>query len=633
MAGTLDDLKNRIHELPLSEVLGKYIPLHRIGPQTKAVCPFHDDHDPSLQINDNKGFWYCFVDQMGGDAIKFVQLYKNIAFKEALADICDSLGWDFQDYITERKSNPKHEMGKRILTKASQLYKKMAETEKYTPFQEFLQKRHLNSLTVQTYSLGFAPKGNSLAEYLQSIPNQKDRKFALDTALELGVIRLSQYGDKLYYDQFRERIMFPIWDSFGQVIGFTSRASLADQKPKYLNSIDSFLFNKHNLLYGLHLAKKAIRDQSYLILVEGNMDQIALHQAGFQNAVAIMGTGFRDSSATRILGLTQNIYLCFDNDQGGWGAGERANKLFMQQGITPRHIDLHPHKDPDEFIQAEGRLEFQKRIDEASIFIDVQIEKSFPQEIPEVPERKLEVLTNFFEMLSPLKKTLSATERVTSLAKRLGLQSDSATIIRNYENYLNKQKQYNPIKKEKTQTTSKELDKPNTPPSLETAKKENPKQLLSRVEKTLLQNLVQYPELLTNEKGLELLDFVQSSEVKTYILGLRELMYEIDETEYVSVVKSLIEGDEYSLDLTTTAAAALYKYRDTDLNEKIAMKMIEDLKRKLQEEKLKTKKQEIKKQQKNTQTEEENRNLLNELLVIDRQLAELKIEPRKRNTT
>ena len=436
MAATLDDLKQQIHDLPLSEILGKYLHVQRVGTQTKAVCPFHDDHDPSLQINDDKGFWYCFVDQIGGDAIEFVRRLKGLEFKEALEDLCDTLGWNFQDYIYKPKTNPKYQMGKKILTKTGQLYRKMAETGKYPAFQAFLTKRGLEDETARTYELGFAPKQNPLSHYLLSIPEEKERSFALKVALELGIIKPSQYGDCPYFDQFRERIIFPIWDSSGQIIGLTGRATLADQKPKYFNSIDSFLFRKHDILYGFHLAKKAVRDHGYLILVEGNMDQVALHQAGFKHSVAIMGTGFRTGTATRILSLSRKIYLCLDSDQGGQKAAERINREFMSQGVIAYHLELGPYKDPDELIQKEGRLEFQKRIDEAKIFLDVQLERAFPRPLPELPERKLEALTRFFEILAPLGKTLSATERVIALAKRLRLQSDPSNITQRYEDFL-----------------------------------------------------------------------------------------------------------------------------------------------------------------------------------------------------
>ena len=625
MAATLDDLKQQIHDLPLSEVLGKYLHVQRVGAQTKAVCPFHDDHDPSLQINDDKGFWYCFVDQIGGDAIEFVRRLKGLEFKEALEDLCDTLGWNFQDYVYKPKANPKYQMGKKILTKAGQLYKKVAETGKYPAFQTFLAKRGLEDETVHTYELGFAPKQNPLSNYLLSIPEEKERQFALKVALELGIIKHSQYGDCPYYDQFRERIIFPIWDSSGQIIGLTGRATLPDQKPKYFNSIDSFLFRKHDLLYGFHLAKKAVRDHGGLILVEGNMDQMALHQAGFKHCVAIMGTGFRTGTATKILALSRKIYLCLDSDQGGQKAAERINKEFMKQGVIAYHVELGPYKDPDELIQEKGRLEFQKRIDEAEAFLDVHIERAFPRPLPELPERKLEALTHFFEILSPLGKALSATERVISLAKRLRLQSDSSNITHRYEDFLKGLQ--GQTKTQSVPQADSALPPQKEGPLLNDAqaqKEETQKKEVKRLtsaEKILLQNLIQYPQLFLCREFEQFLRFTQSEEVKAYILKLNELMYEIDQTEYTNVVKGFLADAKYCGDLADVTCKALSKYERPELEDKIVSRMAQDLEHRLEKEQLKSKKREIKERQKKAQTEEEGQKLLSELLVLDRQIA------------
>ncbi len=626
MAATLDDLKRQIHDLPLSEIMGKYVHIQRVGSQTKAVCPFHDDHDPSLQINDDKGLWYCFVDQIGGDAIKFVQLLKSLDFKAALEDICDAMGWNYQDYAAVRKANPKYEMGKKILTKAGQLYQKLAASGKYPAFQDFLARRGLDGATADTYELGFASRQNPLSHYLQSIPEEEKRQFALKVALELGIIKAGR-RDGTYYDQFRERIIFPIWDSSGQIIGLTGRASRPEQKPKYFNSVDSFLFRKHDLLYGLHLAKRAIRDQGCLILVEGNMDQMALHQAGFKHCVAIMGTGFRDSTAARILSLSRKIYLCLDNDQGGQKAAARVNKFLMEQEILALTIELRPHKDPDELIQNEGRLEFQKRIDQAKTFVDVQIENAFPRPVPELPERKLEALTECFDILAPLGKAISATERIIALAKRLGLQSDSASIVQRYEHFLDRQ--YKPAKA--PEATSAEIgeampqeeERPNEDSTLQERPPGRPEEMaLAPAEKILLQNLIQYPQLLICREFEHFLDFVQSGPLKAYLLRLGELIYEIDQAEYIGIIKGLIGSGECSGELAGVTVLALDKYSPVELESKIVARIARDLRCRLKKEQLKSKKREIKERQSRAQTEEESKALLAELSVLDRQMAE-----------
>tara|TARA_R110002072_G_scaffold1989_5_gene16618 strand:+ start:69766 stop:71658 length:1893 start_codon:yes stop_codon:yes gene_type:complete len=624
---SLDELKLRIKELPISDVIGKYLSLTRKNNQTLAVCPFHDDHSPSMNINDQRGMFYCFVDNIGGDHIKFVQLYKKLEYVEALEDICDQLGWNFQEFVQKKQDNPKFEMGKKILAKATILYKKSSETKYKEQFQHFLTSRGLSEEIAQTYQLGFSPENSALFDYLSSIKNEKDRDYALQLASELSIIKPSKYGEKSHYDTFRERIMFPIWDQFGNVIGFTSRSIREDQKPKYMNSVESFLFNKRNLLYGLHLAKSSIRNNASVIIVEGNMDQIALYAHGFENTVAIMGTALGDSSLQKIEALTKKVYLCLDNDQAGQKAGERINAQFMQRGITPYIVELGEHKDPDDFLQKEGRLAFQEKIDNAGLYIDHLLNKKFPSTIPELTERKLDALHDLFEILAPLGSGLAAKERVAQLSKRLGLQADSATILNSYEDFLKSGK-----KKTQPQApqTNQQSESHNQPAELAPAQKVELEEKLSNVEKTLVQILVQHPELFEKEETLELLDFVGSNEVKTYISRLKEVFFEIDESEYQSVVSKLLNDQQFSLELETTASAALYKYRPTTLNEKIAGKMIEDIKRKLQEQKLKTKKEELKHLQNSTQDQDQLNHVLNELALVDRELILLKKNTRKR---
>jgi DNA primase len=559
---------------------------------------------------------------MGGDGIKFVQLYRNLEFMDALRDICDKLGWNFDDYHQERKASPKIEMGKKLLSTASKLYRKVAETGKYPAFNDFLEKRGLSQENAKTYQLGYAPDTRALFDYLCSIKEEKDRNFALQVAEEVGLIKKSSYGEKSHYDTFRDRIMFPIWDQFGQVIGFTSRATSDEQKPKYLNSLDSFLFNKKNLLYGLHLAKSIVRQKDSVLIVEGNMDQVALFKNGFENSVAIMGVALGDNSLIKVLSMTKNVMLSLDNDQAGWKAGTRINAQFMDQGVTPLFLDMGEYKDPDEYLIGEGPVAMQKLIDEAKPFIDVEIEKLMPEPMPSLSERKLDILQEVFKVISPLKNTLSATERAVTWAKRLGLQSDSASIIKSYTDFLagNQKTKVMP-------TPTVESDQLLEVGELDREKVEISRKLTT-VETSLLQELVQHPELLLNDEITELLDFVGNVDVKGYILKLKDLMYEIDESEYPSVVSTLMNQENLSAEITAVAGGALYKYRETSLNEKVALQMILDIKKRLQVQQLKEEKDSLKIKQAQAQTQEEQQIILTKLLEVDKKISQVRAGPK-----
>ena len=642
---SLDELKLKIkEEIPISSVVGNYLSIKKSGSSLLSLCPFHSDSKPSMHINDSKKMFKCFACDAAGDAIGFVMKYRNLDFVEALKEICQKQGINFDSYQEDKKSNPKLDMAKKILTKMAQLYRKTATTHKFSPYDDFIKKRGLTEEIATVYNLGFAPAKNSICDYLGSIPNEKDKDFALSIAEELGLIKKDRNNQEAHYDTFRDRIIFPIWDQFGQVIGFTSRAIREDQKARYMNSVDSFIFNKRNILYGFHLAKNAIREKDAVILVEGNMDQIALYNNGFQNTVAVMGVALGTNSLERLVNMTKNIYLALDTDSAGFAAMERINRQLAASGVVAKYLEFSPHKDPDEFLQAEGPIALQAKIEDAIPAFDILLNNIIPEKLPEVIDRKLEILNRAFEIMSPLRRHLAAQERVMGLAKRLGLKAEPAQIVKTYEEYLEKIEA-----KEKTaarfQSKVKTVE---APPefdqdydddqgysqqinALEISELESlskvvapPRIILSKTEKLLVQELVQLPSLFSEEKTLELLDFVISDEVKKYIGKVKKVVLEIDEAEYSSVISNLTSSPEYSPELREAVSSALFKYKVRELDLKTKNKIFADLKTKLQMEQLKNKKDEIKKLQLVCQSDEEMNKLLQNLSELEVNLQALK---------
>lgn len=619
-----DDLKARIKDLPCSQVIGLYLPIVQKGRNMACRCPFHDDNDPSLMINDDKGMWRCWVDDIGGDAISFVQRYlKNASFPEALEDICRRLGWNFDDFVTkEVKVDPKVEMARKLLSKTSQLYRKIATETNCTPYQDFLKKRGISEEHAATYQLGFAPQGNVLLSYFESIPSESERDFALKIALDIGLLKKSEN----LYDTFRGRIVFPIWDQFGHVIGFTARTIDDNKGPKYLNSSGSFIFNKKELLYGFHLAKNTMRERGALI-VEGNMDQLSLFTKGFENSVAVMGVALGDQSLKRLTTLTKNIYLGLDNDSAGKAAEKRMMEQFLREGILTRSVSYAPHKDGDDFLVSEGTLALQKVIDEAPTTLDNLLSEIIPSPIPSLTDRKIEILQKGFALVAPLKVTLQATERLVELAKRLGLGVDAAQITKSYEEFLKgmptarapvPSREVAPVKESKLEEAHQvPLPTPSMP----------------KVERFLLQEIVQHPELLTYEKTLELLDFCESDGVKLYISRLRDEFYEISDSGYEALIRDVLNSEEFALEIREAAIAGLFKYRPTELDKKTATRMLFDLKKRLQLEKLQAKRSEILKEHESAISEEQSHQLMARLMEIDKELNQVKrLKPNSRET-
>lgn len=632
----LDELKLRIkEEIPISSIIGNYLSIKRQGSSQVSLCPFHGDTKPSMNINDNKKIFKCFACGAAGDAITFVMKHRNLDYVEALKEICQKQGINFESYQEEKKSNPKMEMAKKILSKSAQLYRKTATTGRFFQYNDFIKNRGLNEEIATTYSLGYAPNKNSITDYLNTIPNEKERSFALSIALEIGLIRKDKNNSEAHYDTFRDRVIFPIWDQFGQVIGFTSRATRDDQKPKYMNSIDSFVFHKGNLLYGFHLAKNAIREKDAVILVEGNMDQVALYNHGFTNAVAVMGVALGTSAMERLLSLTKNIYLALDSDKAGFIAMERINKQLAEKGIIAKFIDFSPEKDPDDFLKAKGALALQSKLDSAESAIDHLLQGLIPASIPEVLDRKLEILDKALAIVAPLKTELSATERVVSFAKKLGLKADSTQIIRKYEEYLSKHQERPKVsiaKKEEDEMRDDEVFIPeNTKIDeiLPAIVLQNPP--LSKTERLLLQEVVQLPVLLSHDKMNEILDLIAHDEVKKYLGKIRKIVLEVDDREYESVVLNMTNTPEYSVDLREVVTSALYNYKHREVDSKTKQKIIFDLKNKLQMEQLKNKKEELKKLQLTCESDSEMIKLLSQLSEVEKNIQIVKNLKPERN--
>jgi len=634
---SLNDLKRKIiDEIPITDVVGNYVALTRKGTSTICLCPFHDDSEPSLNVTNEKKYFKCFACNTGGNAIDFVMKFKGIDFVDAMKEIAKNHGISIDDYITQKQKPPKVVMAEKILSKSCQLYRKLSQTGRYEKYTEFIKGRGLNEEVASTYSLGYAPKNSALTEYLSSIPTDKDRSFALQVAEEIGLIKRDQKNPKSHYDTFRDRIIFPIWDHFGHVVGYTSRAVFDYQKAKYMNSKESFVFNKRNILYGLHLAKKAIRGKDAVILVEGNMDQIALHAKGFENAVAVMGVALGENSLRNLKSLTSNFYLCLDSDDAGYKAATRINLQCLEAGIVPKYVNFTPHKDPDDFLQAEGALALQKKLDESPSFIDAHLENLMPDVFPDLLDRQLELLEKCFEVVAPLKESLAATERLMIWAKRIGLKSSSEQIITNYHQFLNRS-QGNVAAKPTPKTEQNQELEPPFPmdeefmpmgEEMEHFPYEEMSQLgtshLTKVENTLLQELVLHPECLTRKEVTELLDFVGSDEVKRYVSRLKDIVYEIDESEYVPIVTSITKNEGYPDEIQQVVIKALSKFRHTTLDEKIVDRLLHDIKKKLQEDKLKMAKEELKRKKQDCVTQEDMNKLMLDLLKIEKELNNLR---------
>ena len=350
------------------DVISGYVKLQRKGSNYVGVCPFHNDRNPSMSVNQPRQMYHCFSCGAGGDVFKFVMDYENLTFPEAVKVLADRAGIELpeQDYSPEaRKQADLKEQIMELNRLAGKYYYYMLRQPEGKQGLDYFKGRQLSDETIRKFGLGYSSKrGNDLYKYLKS-------KGYSDSLLKESGLMLVDEKDGMR-DKFWNRVMFPIMDSRNRIIGFGGRV-MGDAKPKYLNSPETKVFDKSRNLYGLNLARTSRKPN--MILCEGYMDVIAMHQAGFNQAVASLGTAFTQQQSVILKRYTNEVLLTYDSDDAGVRAAMRAIPILKDAGLTARVINMEPYKDPDEFIKALGAEEFQKRIDtaESSFFFELRI--------------------------------------------------------------------------------------------------------------------------------------------------------------------------------------------------------------------------------------------------------------------
>ncbi|MBD9001642.1 MAG: DNA primase [Coprococcus catus] len=361
------------------DIIGGYVRLQKKGSSYFGLCPFHNEKSPSFSVSPNKQMYYCFGCGAGGNVFTFIMEYENQTFPEAVKILADRAGIALPE--AELTEEQKRERNKRQLlleinkTAANYFYYQL-NGDQGQQAREYLENRRLSKETQIHFGLGYASKySNDLYLYL------KEKGYQDQILKETGLLT---YDEKRgAHDKFWNRVMFPIMDVNNRVIGFGGRV-MGDGTPKYLNSPETMLFDKSRNLYGLNYARTSRKP--YMIICEGYMDVIAMHQAGFTNAVASLGTAFTTQHSVLLKRYTQEVRLAYDSDGAGQKAALRAIPILKSAGINVRVIHMDPYKDPDEFIKNLGTEAFQERIDaaESSFMFEISVlEKNYKQSDPE----------------------------------------------------------------------------------------------------------------------------------------------------------------------------------------------------------------------------------------------------------
>ena len=418
----LDEFVERVSErTDIYSVVSRYVTLKQKGGRYWGCCPFHSEKTPSFTISPDKGFFYCFGCHTGGNVFKFLSLIENISYFEAIKLQAQRLGID----LPERKVSPEEERRRReekSLYKLNELaqdfyHECLIKTARGEVGRKYLEARGITAETIETFKLGWAAD-----EWENILANLTRRGYSPEQLEKVGLI-VRRKNSPGFYDRFRARVMIPISDVFGRIVGFGGRILTAtdETNPKYLNTPETELFNKRNLLFGLDKSNRAISTAGTAIVVEGYMDAISLFSAGVKNVVATLGTAFTPEHAKLILKYARKIIFCYDSDEAGQRATLRALPIVQAAGANVFIVKVPDGKDPDEFIRKHGKEAFDALLQNAETLIDYRMHYVLARADVSTIQGKLAALQEILPVIANIKDKIARSENRKKIAAALML--------------------------------------------------------------------------------------------------------------------------------------------------------------------------------------------------------------------
>ena len=411
------------------DLISRYTTLKRVGNRYQALCPLHNDRKtPSFSVSPDKQLFHCFGCGAGGTAIHFVMAKENLDFMEAVKLLADRAGIPVPDY----RSQTERTKAAAIYNKKKRMYEMNAEAARYffsnltakgnERALEYLKRRGLSNSTIKSFGIGYAKESwSALIDYM------KTKGYSAEELFEGGLAKKRDGGS--YYDVFRDRVMFPIFDLRGNVIAFGGR-TLNENQAKYLNSPETLVFKKKENLFAMNLAKNTKSGQ--FLLMEGYMDVISLHQNGFDNAVASLGTAFTPQQAELLKRYADKAVLCYDADEAGQKAADRAGEILRDANIKTRVLTITDGKDPDEYINTKGKEMFGLLVDNAESFIEYKIGKIEKQYNLEDTVEKIEFLEKIAKILANIKNDVEREIYIKNVARKTDISPESIAVqVRN----------------------------------------------------------------------------------------------------------------------------------------------------------------------------------------------------------
>jgi DNA primase len=412
-------------------VVSRYVQLKKKGKNYTGSCPFHDDRTPSFTVTPEKQIFHCFGCNVGGDVFKFLMLKDNLSFFEALKTLAEQAGIVLPafDNPAAHERDSKRESLRQINNLAKDFFLKNLQHHEATAARQYLQGRGLPPEVLERFQMGFAlPGWTSLVDYLdkKGIRQQEIIEAGLAVKADTGRV----------YDRFRNRVIFPIWDATGRVVGFGGRV-LDDSLPKYLNSPETTFFSKGRTLYGLHQARQAIKEKGYVIVVEGYMDVITAHRYGVTNTVASLGTALTVEHGRTLMNYSRNVVFAYDADAAGIAAALRGLDILQELGCEVRVVSIPDGKDPDDYLRKYGVQPWEDLIRRASSLIEYKLLHAVRTGNIKTVADKLEIMRQVFPSLAS-KGGVEREEGLKKIARTLYLSWETvAGELKKYEENLN----------------------------------------------------------------------------------------------------------------------------------------------------------------------------------------------------
>lgn len=360
-----EELNQIRSSVDIVDIISGYIPLTPKGKNYFGVCPFHDDHSPSMSVSKDKQIFTCWSCGATGNVFKFVMDYENISFIEAVKIIAGKAGITLSLKNTGPIKQEKNQDVYDIYELSQKLYQNNINTSLGTKAKEYLKERDIGSEIIKEFGIGLALKEKEL---LTNFLIKK--KYPIGTILKTGLVNQNSQG---YYDMYYNRIMFPLWNLNGQVVGFSGRIYDTNDSSKYINSKESEIFKKGELLYNYHRAKDVARQEGFIIIMEGFMDVIRAYSVGIKNTIATMGTAVTKQQAVLIKRIAKEVILCFDGDEAGAKATLSCSNELIAIGVTPKVVRLEKNMDPDEYIREYGKERFLRKIENPISIMDFKL--------------------------------------------------------------------------------------------------------------------------------------------------------------------------------------------------------------------------------------------------------------------